>query len=130
MARPTKLTPDIQKKIVSIIRLGHYIETAAAYAGISKQTIYNWMRQGAREEKGKYRNFHDAVTKALAEAEIRELAYIDQAAKKGSWQAAAWILSRRFPNRWGKETALDSLTQQGQPQRIILDFGKRKEEKE
>jgi hypothetical protein len=129
MSRPTKLTPDIQKKIVSVIRLGHYIETAAAYAGVSKQTLYNWMRQGAREDTGIYRDFHDQVTMALAEAEIRDLAYIEKAAKKGSWQAAAWKLSRRFPKRWGRESVLDSLAQdKDQPRQIILDFGKRKEE--
>lgn len=128
MSRSTKLTPELQKKIVTVIRLGHYIETAAAYAGISKQTIYNWMRKGAREESGIYRDFHDQVTMALAESEIRDLGYIEKAAKKGSWQAVAWKLSRRFPTRWGKNTILDSLPEGGQPQRVILDFGKRKED--
>jgi len=42
MARPTKLTPAVQKKIVDAIKAGNYMETAAAYAGISKQTLYNW----------------------------------------------------------------------------------------
>jgi len=35
----TKLTKDNQEKIVSAIRLGNDMETAAAYAGISKDTL-------------------------------------------------------------------------------------------
>ena len=37
--RPTKLTPDVQEKIVQAIRAGNYIETAAAYAGVR---MYVW----------------------------------------------------------------------------------------
>lgn len=121
----SKLTPEVREQIVQILKLGHYIETAAAYAGISKQTLYNWLRRGAREKKGIYHDFHREVTRALAEAEIRELAYIDKSAKKGSWQAAAWILSRRFPKRWGKEASVDVSTPE-KPQRIIMDFGQRR----
>jgi hypothetical protein len=32
------------------------------------------------------------------------VARIAQAAGKGSWQAAAWLLERRFPERWMKPT--------------------------
>jgi len=105
MARPTKLTPAVQKKIVDAIKAGNYMETAAAYAGISKQTLYNWMRKGARAEKGKHRAFLDAVEKALAEAEIEDVLTIGAAAKE-VWQAAAWRLERKFPDRWGRRDKL------------------------
>jgi transposase len=114
--RPTKLTPALQEKIVMVIRGGNYIETAAAYAGISKQTLYNWLRRGARQKSGQYREFALAVEQALAEAEMRDLALIEQAARDGKWQAAAWRLERRFPKRWGRQDYLDLLMQERQTQ--------------
>lgn len=99
-----------------MIRGGNYIETAAAYAGISKQTLYNWLRRGARQKSGQYREFALAVEQALAEAEMRDLALIEQAARDGKWQAAAWRLERRFPKRWGRQDYLDLLMQERQTQ--------------
>jgi hypothetical protein len=101
--RPTKLTPEVQKKIVDAIRAGNYMETAAAYAGISKDTFYRWLKRGARAKSGIYKNFHDAVEKALAESEVRDVMIIANAAAT-DWKAAAWRLERKFPERWGKKS--------------------------
>ena len=49
MGRPTKLNEDITEEIVKAIKLGNYLETAAAYVGISKSTLYDWLRRGKRE---------------------------------------------------------------------------------
>lgn len=102
MGRPSKLTPEIQEKIVQAIRAGNYIETAAAYAGIDKTTLYDWLKRGARAKTGKYREFSNAVEKALAEAEVRDVAIIAKAAEK-HWQAAAWRLERKHWQRWGRK---------------------------
>jgi len=101
MGRPTKLTPELQAKIVNAIKAGNYIETAAAFAGVSKQSIYTWMRTGARAKSGKKREFVDAVQKALAQAEMDALAIVTTAAGK-HWTAAAWRLERSHPGRWGR----------------------------
>lgn len=100
--RPTKLTPELQNEICRVIRAGNYIETASAYAGISKDTLYRWLKQGKRAKRGKYRDFSDAVEKALAESEIRDVTIIAKAAED-NWQAAAWRLERKFPDRWGRK---------------------------
>lgn len=102
--RPEKLTPELQQKIVDAIRMGAYIETAAAYAGINKSTLYDWMKRGARAKSGKYKEFSDAIEKALAESEMRDLAVIAKASQE-NWQAAAWRLERKFPDRWGRRKA-------------------------
>jgi transposase len=115
MARPIKLKPEVQNKIIVAIKAGNYIETAAAYAGISKNTLYDWLKRGEREKqrvnknsKAKIRKleadfveFSDAIEKALAEAEIRDVTIIAKAAEE-QWQAAAWRLERKFPDRWGR----------------------------
>jgi len=101
MARPSKLTPELQAKIVNAIKAGNYMETAAAYAGISKDTLYVWLRDGARAKSGKKRAFSDSIKGALAESEIDDVARIRAAGEK-SWQCIAWHLERRFNSRWGR----------------------------
>ena len=114
--RPTKLNIDTHNKIISAIRAGNYIETAAAYAGINKSTLYDWLKRGEREKQRVAQNprynirksekpyveFSNAVEKALAEAEVRDVAIIAKAAEE-QWQAAAWRLERKFPDRWGRK---------------------------
>ena len=117
MARPEKINKALIDKIVSAIRQGAYIETAAAYAGINKDTFYDWLKKGAREKEERQKalenkekrlkkyqlqvEFTDSIEKAMAESELFDLSTITQAAKNGVWQAAAWRLERKFPKRYG-----------------------------
>lgn len=100
--RPTKLTPEVARTIADYVKAGNYIETAAAAAGISKQTLYSWMKAGARATAGPHREFLDAVEKAQAESEVTDVLRISVAAKS-QWQAAAWRLERKNPDRWGRK---------------------------
>src|SRR5690242_1609460 len=115
--RPPKLTPDMQSRLLALLRAGNYVETAAACCGISKDSFYRWLKAGARTKGGPLKEFHDAIEKALAESEARDLLTIDKAAqgydvqviqetivngvvterevkssRKFDWQAAAWRL--------------------------------------
>lgn len=127
MARPTKLNKETQLKVVNAIKAGNYIETAAAYAGISRSTLYDWLKRGEREKQrlaksSRYRmkkaeaiyvEFSDTVEKALAESEMRDVLTIGKAAEI-QWQAAAWRLERKFPEKWGRtrKTKLDEVEQE------------------
>lgn len=116
VGRPTKINPTIQEQIVKAIRAGNYIETASAYAGINKSTLYDWLKRGEREKQRVAKNpkykirkdeapfvdFSNAVQKALADAEIRDVATIVKASTE-HWQAAAWRLERKYPDRWGRK---------------------------
>jgi transposase len=117
MGRPTKLTPEVQDKIVAALRAGNYQETAAMYAGVEARTFYRWMERGESDgtEDEPYRQFRQAVEKAKADAEVRDIALIDKAAHDGSWQAAAWKLERKFPNRWGRVTRTEISGPEGKP---------------
>lgn len=99
--RPTKLTPEMQRRVADLVRAGNYVETAAACSGISKDTLYRWLKRGARARSGIYRDFAEAVEKAQAESEARDVTLIATAARD-QWQAAAWRLERKFPERWGR----------------------------
>jgi len=81
--RPQKLTQQIQDTIVAAIRHGNYIETAAAMAGVHKDTFYNWLYKGANAKEGDkknqpYKKFSDAVQEALAASEALAVAAINK----------------------------------------------------
>lgn len=65
-----KLTEAVQAVIVDAIRCGNYLETAAACAGIHRDTLYEWLRKGAAAPEGDcYRDFSDMLTRAMAASE-------------------------------------------------------------
>lgn len=120
--RPTKLTPEVQTTIVNALAAGTYLETAAAAAGINQDTLHRWLRNGARADGGLQKGFSEAVKKALASAEVRNLATITLASAS-QWQAAAWILERRYPQRWGRVERHEQTGEGGGPieVRVVYD---------
>ena len=122
MGRPTKLTPALQQKICEAVRAGNYLQTAAAFAGVHKTTLHRWLRFGAEEQRGQYHEFAQAVEKAQADSEARDVALIAKAAGEGVWQAAAWRLERKFPDRWGRRDRIDA-TVKGTLAHAHVDLG-------
>ena len=116
MPRHTKLTPKLQEQVVGYLRAGAYVETAAAAAGISKETLYSWLRRGAADEVP-FAAFAEAVEEAQALAEMRDLALIGKAAET-EWTAAAWRLERKFPSRYGRRQAVEVSGPEGGPIQI------------
>ncbi len=100
MGRPSKLTPERQKKLVQAISAGNYYETACTYAGISYSKFREWMIKGEQQSTGKYREFRDAITHAETEAEMRAVVAW-QKAFPDDWRAAKDFLERRHRDRWG-----------------------------
>lgn len=120
LGRPTKLTEEVQKKIVEAVRAGIWLDQAAALAGIAPSSLYLWADKGQRalevaELTNKpltgvdavYADFSEALKKARAEAEARNITLVQQAASNGTWQAAAWFLERSFPQRWGRTDRME-----------------------
>jgi len=101
--RPTKYNDEVVSKILAFVRAGNYVETAAVAAGINKDTLYDWLRRGAKNEQP-FKDFSDACERAMAEADMIDLSDISKAARAGSWQAAAWRLERRNPKQFGRTT--------------------------
>ena len=162
-------SPIINQKIIqdvtSAIKAGNYMEVAAAYAGISKDTFYRWMKRGAREKRRVLKDkrskikqgelpyvlFAEGVRKALADAEVRDVSMIAKAASGGQvyteekivydaqgrvvekhvvtkksapqWQAAAWRLERKYPNKWGRRVAIRK--DEGTGEESAEDFAKK-----
>lgn len=103
MARPSKLTKEVQEKIMQAVQAGNYLDTAANYAGVDGSTMRRWVQKGeAPNAPEPYRTFCTSLKSARAAAEVRSVALIQQAAGGGTWQAAAWYLERSYPDRWGR----------------------------
>ena len=99
--RPSKLTPDVEKKLVDAVRAGNSREAAAKVSGISEATFYNWLSQGREAKRGRFLEFLEAIKKAEGEAEQKAMSRIVEAGQK-HWQATAWWLERKYPNRWAR----------------------------
>jgi len=92
--RKSKFTAPVKTRIIEALRAGTTYEIAAQYAGISRSTLYEWIKKGEKTATGTYRTFYDNIKKAEAEGAVVHLGTISQASKK-DWKAAAWLLERR-----------------------------------
>ena len=99
--RPSKLTQKMQDEMVKLMQAGNYFETAAACVGVKADTARKWMLQGAKQKRGKFYAFFIAIKEAEAFAEASALTRIRQAGAR-VWQADAWFLERRMPQKWGR----------------------------
>lgn len=105
---------EILQNLTQALRAGNDIETAAHYAGTSMSNLYRMLEMGKieaeriavglepRAEYADVLEFWESLRKARAEAIVRNVAYVQNAAKQGSWQAAAWWLERTVPETYSR----------------------------
>lgn len=110
MARPTKFTPDTTQKIIAAIQVGATYELAAQYGGVSYNTFNEWMKKGEAAQSGAFLEFYEAIKAAEGRAAVGWLAKIEAAASDGNWQAAAWKLERRYPEKYGRQVQTQHMT--------------------
>jgi hypothetical protein len=96
MGRPTKLTPETQKRFIDGLRLGLTYKLAASYAGVEYSTFKLWMQKGREQEDTIYSAFSAAVKAAEGLCAAQCMGRIQKAAEGGQWQSAAWIMERRY----------------------------------
>lgn len=98
--RPFKLNDEIKQAILDNITAGNTLDRTAEASGTSVTAFYRWMKRGSEPGAApELRDFVAAVKKAKAESETRCITIIANAAVM-QWQAAAWLLERRFPNQY------------------------------
>ncbi len=49
MARPTKLTPKVQRRLVALTRAGVFLTASTPFAGVTRPTVRAWIRRGEAE---------------------------------------------------------------------------------
>uniref|UniRef100_UPI003F49A665 hypothetical protein n=1 Tax=Nonomuraea sp. CA-251285 TaxID=3240002 RepID=UPI003F49A665 len=133
MARPTKLTRALAEEIAELVRDGNFLTTAAARAGIHRDTIYDWLNTGQADDAPKLvREFSDMLTRARAQAEITAVAAVFADMKGGQMveetvvdedggrvtrkytppngTVALKYLQRAFPSSWADRKPLEAAT--------------------
>lgn len=95
--RPTPAQREAaQKKVLAALKAGATVEAACSYARITKETWYAWQRKDPALKED-----HE---EALATS---ELSLVFDIKKDPSWQSKAWLLERRFPERWGRRSQVE-----------------------
>ena len=79
--RPSKADEERLKIITNTLRLGAHFEIACFMADLNPRTVKDYMLRAREEPTGIYANFLSEITKALAQAEIRDLSVIDTASQ-------------------------------------------------
>lgn len=89
----TKLNPEKFQAILLRIKAGQTVIGACDSEGIDENTFYRYLKRSKTNR--------DAYKKALADLELRWIRKIETE-ESNRWQRFAWLLERRFPDRWGK----------------------------
>ena len=105
------LDQNTTNRLLEAIRLGAFTEHACHFAGISSRTFRYW-REKASNDIEPYKSLWEQITLAESEAIVRRVARIEQAGADGNWQADAWVLERKYPDKFGRR---DKVTLEADP---------------
>lgn len=115
VSRKSKISKEMITKITNLIKAGNFAKIACQVARISEDTYYRWIKLGKAhlendglDEEGNpslYSEFSESIKEAEAQAEARVVMKIQQAMDE-TWQAGAWYLERKYPERWAKREQL------------------------
>jgi hypothetical protein len=142
--RRPKLTEELQQRILVAVRAGVGVEESFRLAGIGVRTGHEWLRRGEgtdprRPTAPQFAQFAQSLKKAQAEDEAARIARINAAGRGGAiiytrtlttkkgetisetrttapqWQADAWYLERKHPERWALRHRLEHSGPDGGP---------------
>jgi transposase len=99
MGAPTKLDDLTAQRIIAAVETGAPFYMAAAAGGVSRSTLKSWKAR-ARAGEEPFAAFLARLEKAQASGAVALLEIIQNAAREGTWQAAAWTLERRYPKQF------------------------------
>ena len=130
---------ELINKFLECISLSLNVEQSCQATGIDYTTIYKYIQiaekeiKEAKEEereisekKLKYVEFFNEFKKAEMSFVTRNVAIIQKASAKGSWQASAWLLERRLPKMFALRKE-DEETSGKEKVNIVIDVPKTKE---
>ena len=100
LGRHTKCTRQVVDQIAAAMRLGASVEQAAAYAGITRQTLYNWLASTSTHYKALQHEV-EVAKGSRAVGWLQALQLKAKSADRDAWKAAAWLLERTLPDQFG-----------------------------
>lgn len=126
------LTTTVRDRICDAIGHGVYLEDALRLADVNVSAYYRWL-EAAENEHGphaaEYQAFKEAVEIAQAQYQAHYLGKIREAAER-TWTAAAWLLERRWPQKYALRNRTELSGPDGQPVKIVFEFVKPKADSE
>jgi len=92
---------EVVTEFVTLLRSGNSVRTACEYTGLATSSVYQWLAEAERDDSRPWAtDFADQTKKARSFAQAASLRIVQQAARDGTWQAAAWFLERSRPQEW------------------------------
>lgn len=104
--RKTLLNDQMIKNAVKAIGMGVTDRAAQDLLGITHDTWYTWIEKGEAQPNSIYAEFTDAIKKARAQLQADCIRRVKLAGSR-EWQAAAWILERKWSEDFGKKDKVD-----------------------
>ena len=106
--RPSKLSYERQEQIAADIEAGRSLTSSARKAGVTPQTVINWVDRGqAEKEAGKeneYTQFFERITRAKGEGEEFYFSLALQLAKENEdHRFIASLMKQRYPDSWAEQ---------------------------
>nr|WP_217442844.1 hypothetical protein [Myxococcus sp. CA033] len=95
------------------MRSGLFRRAASGLVGVDEQTLSRWYHRGASEPRGLYREFFVAVNRAEAEF-MQGATETLQAASTTNPKHVQWLLSRRFPELYGRRDNVEAKSPEDQ----------------
>lgn len=110
IGRPPKLTTLMIEQICDLLISGQSIATAAMISGVSESTIYRWLAIGRGDGAEEIHiELVNRVQEAIECSEFELLQNLRMAAEnKENWRVSAWLLERRFPEKYGKRLVIQA----------------------
>jgi len=99
------LDDSVWSRLNQALSVGAYIEDACIFAGISSRQFRRW-RELAEQNVEPYVSRWEEISKSESQAIVRNLFNIQNSANNGSWQASAWLLERKYPDKFGRKDSL------------------------
>lgn len=102
----TKILDELaQQKVCAVLALGCSRKTAADYLGCGPALISKTARRNPQ--------FAEQLAKAESACEVSALTQFGKALKdERNWRAVAWLLERRFPDRYGRRKSRSTTPRQ------------------
>lgn len=130
-----KLTDELTARVCEYIGQGQGTQEACERSGIARRTYFDWRQQGQEaldrgDTESPYAKFLDATRAAEAAFEAHHLKTIVEAAEAGprTWTAAAWLLERRWPQRWGLRNRQEITGPNGEPVKVVFAWSDKADE--
>ena len=110
IGRPTKLSLERQEQIAGAIENGKSMNSAARMAGVTPQTVYNWLSRGEDETEGVFAEFFERIARAKGHGEDYYFGLaMELAIENGDHRFIASLMKQRYPDSWGDtETGVNS----------------------